>query len=168
MVQTINCRRSCRVFAREVFQSLPFAVSPGKANQAVGTIAWADAHNKADEWYASAEALRIADNVVLYQRNSGGWPKNIDMGKPFDEAERPALLAQKKETDSTIDNGATYTQLSFLARVYTKHTAGTSSRIVSERARLSASRLNIQMADGRSFIRISPDTTNTSRTTTMR
>ena len=42
------------------------------------------------------------------------------MGKPFDEAERPVLLAQKKENDSTIDNGATYTQLSFLARVYTK------------------------------------------------
>jgi PelA/Pel-15E family pectate lyase len=42
------------------------------------------------------------------------------MGKPFDESERPTLLAQKKETDSTIDNGATYTQLSFLARVYTK------------------------------------------------
>src|SRR5262249_15948504 len=40
--------------------------------------------------------------------------------KPFDEAERPVLLAQKKEIDSTIDNGATYTQLSFLARVYTK------------------------------------------------
>ena len=105
---------------RAKFFSLAVRVLTGKANQAVGTIAWADAHNKADEWYASAEALRIADNVVLYQRDSGGWPKNIDMGKPFDEAERPTLLAQKKETDSTIDNGATYTQLSFLARVYTR------------------------------------------------
>ncbi len=107
-------------FSRAKFFSRPLRVLTGKANQAVGTIAWADAQNKADEWYASAEALRIADNVVLYQRNTGGWPKNIDMGKPFDEAERPALLAQKQETDSTIDNGATYTQLSFLARVYTK------------------------------------------------
>ncbi|HEV8428844.1 MAG TPA: pectate lyase [Pyrinomonadaceae bacterium] len=108
-------------FSRAQFFSHPVRGLYGKANQAVGTIAWADAHSKADEWYASAEALRIADNVVLYQRNSGGWPKNIDMGKPFDESERPALLAQKKENDSTIDNGATYTQLSFLARVYTKH-----------------------------------------------
>ena len=107
-------------FSRAQFFNRPVRGLQGKANQAVGTIAWADAQNKADEWYASAEALRIADNVVLYQRDSGGWPKNIDMGKPFDEAERPALLAQKKEIDSTIDNGATYTQLSFLARVYTK------------------------------------------------
>jgi PelA/Pel-15E family pectate lyase len=90
----------------------------GKANQAVGTIAWADAQNKPKEWYASAEAMRIAGNVVLYQRSSGGWPKNIDMGKPISDDDRTALLAQKKETDSTIDNGATYTQLSFLARVY--------------------------------------------------
>ena len=41
------------------------------------------------------------------------------MGKPISEADRAALLKQKKDTDSTIDNGATYTQLSFLARVYT-------------------------------------------------
>lgn len=107
-------------FSRAKFFGLADRGLTGKTNQAVGTIAWADAHNKADEWYSSAEALRIADNVVLYQRESGGWPKNIDMGKPFDESERPTLLAQKKETDSTIDNGATYTQLSFLARVYTK------------------------------------------------
>jgi PelA/Pel-15E family pectate lyase len=107
-------------FSRAKFFSLSVRGLTGKANQAVGTIAWVDAQNKADEWYGSAEALRIADNVVLYQRDSGGWPKNIDMGKPFDEAERPLLLAHKKETDSTIDNGATYTQLSFLARVYTR------------------------------------------------
>jgi PelA/Pel-15E family pectate lyase len=107
-------------FSRTKFFNLSVRGLTGKANQAVGTIAWVDAQNKADEWYGSAEALRIADNVVLYQRDSGGWPKNIDMGKPFDEAERPVLLAQKKENDSTIDNGATYTQLSFLARVYTK------------------------------------------------
>ncbi len=67
----------------------------------------------------SAEALRIADNVLLYQRESGGWPKNIDMARPLDDNDRAALLRQNKNTDSTIDNGATYTQLSFLARVYT-------------------------------------------------
>ena len=68
---------------------------------------------------ASAEALRIADNFILYQRDSGGWPKNIDMAKPVSDREKAAILRQKKNNDSTIDNGATYTQLSFLARVYT-------------------------------------------------
>jgi PelA/Pel-15E family pectate lyase len=75
--------------------------------------------NRPAEWYAGADALRIADNLILYQRDSGGWPKNIDMEKPLDEKDRATLLAQKKNNDSTIDNGATYTQLSFLARVYT-------------------------------------------------
>jgi len=75
--------------------------------------------NKPDEWYASADALRIADNVVLYQRSSGGWPKNIDMAKPLTDSNKASLLRDQKKTDSTIDNGATYTQLAFLARVYT-------------------------------------------------
>ena len=35
------------------------------------------------------------------------------------DSDRASLLRQKKKNDSTIDNGATYTQLSFLARVYT-------------------------------------------------
>ena len=63
--------------------------------------------------------LRIADNMLLYQRSSGGWPKNIDMAKPLSESQRAAVLRQKNKNDSTIDNGATFTQLSFLARVYT-------------------------------------------------
>ena len=77
------------------------------------------AQNKPDEWYATAEALRIADNMLLYQRHSGGWPKNIDMAKPLSESNRASLRRQQKKTDSTIDNGATFTQLSVLARVYT-------------------------------------------------
>lgn len=106
-------------FLRERFFSRDLRGLSGKASQAVGTIAWNDAQNKPQEWYASVEALRIADNLLLYQRNSGGWPKNIDMAKPLDDNDRTALVAQRKEIDSTIDNGATFTQLSFLARVYT-------------------------------------------------
>lgn len=106
-------------FSRDRFFNRNVRILTGKARQAVGTIAWNDAQNKPAEWYASAEALRIADNLILYQRGSGGWPKNIDMAKPFDEKDRAGLLAQKKDNDSTIDNGATFTQLSFLARVYT-------------------------------------------------
>ncbi len=106
-------------FARQRFFSQAVKGLTGKANQAVGTIAWADAQNKPAEWYGSAEALRIADNLLLYQRNSGGWPKNIDMAKPLDAKDLADLAREAKEQDSTIDNGATYTQLSFLARVYT-------------------------------------------------
>jgi PelA/Pel-15E family pectate lyase len=111
--------REAAGFSRERFFSRAVRGLSGNANEAVGTIAWADAQNKPDEWYASAEALRIADNVILYQRSSGGWPKNIDMAKPLGDSGRTGLLRDQKKTDSTIDNGATYTQLSFLARVFT-------------------------------------------------
>lgn len=108
-----------KLFSRERFFSHAAHGPAADDKQEVGTIAWKDALEKADEWYASAEALRIADNVVLYQRSSGGWPKNIDMGKPLSERDRASTLRQNQNTDSTIDNGATYTQLSFLARVFT-------------------------------------------------
>ena len=80
-------------------------------------VATGQPQNEPDEWYASVEALRISDNILLYQRSSGGWPKNIDMAKPLSDSGKASLLRDQKKTDSTIDNGATYTQLSFLARV---------------------------------------------------
>jgi PelA/Pel-15E family pectate lyase len=111
--------REAAEFSREQFFSRAVRGLSGNANEAVGTIAWVDAQNRPDEWYASAEALRIADIVLLYQRRTGGWPKNIDMAKPLSESGKASLLRDRQKTDSTIDNGATYTQLSFLARVFT-------------------------------------------------
>jgi hypothetical protein len=106
-------------FSRERFFARAVQGPATELNQEVGTIAWRDAQAKADEWYASAEGLRIADNVVLYQRNSVVGPRTSIWGKPFSHRDRTAILKQKSENDSTIDNGSTYTQLSFLARVYT-------------------------------------------------
>src|SRR6185369_15792660 len=59
--------REAAEFTRERFFSRAVRRLTGNANEAVGTIAWADAQNKPDEWYASVEALRISDNLVLYQ-----------------------------------------------------------------------------------------------------
>ena len=76
------------------------------------------------EWYATAEAVRIADNVLLYQCNSGGWPKTLAFKKRYNitaiisDADRPALAALKSRTDSTIDNASTYTEIEFLARAF--------------------------------------------------
>jgi len=85
------------------------------------TVKWPDVLKRDSAWYATDEALRIADNVLLYQRDTGGWPKNIDMAATLDSGEKAMLLKQKREVDSTIDNGATYTQMRFLARVYSAH-----------------------------------------------
>ena len=97
-------------------------VCPGYAQsvvaQAAKPISWNEILKQEPSWYGEVEAIRIADNVLLYQRNTGGWPKNIDMAAALKESEAAAVSKQKQEIDSNIDNGATYTQLTFLARVY--------------------------------------------------
>lgn len=99
------------------------AASAQAADKAAPAIKWRDALKQRPEWYAGAEALRVADNLLLYQREVGGWPKNIDMAATLSDKERAELLKLKGETGNeaaaTIDNGATFTQLEYLARVYT-------------------------------------------------
>lgn len=72
---------------------------------------------QSDEWYGTDEAIRIAENVLLYQRNSGGWPKNIEMHEVLTESQKQQIAAQKNEL-SCFDNGATTTEMRFLAKVY--------------------------------------------------
>jgi len=85
---------------------------------AIAPIKWKDSLKQKPEWYASDEALRIADNVLLYQHDTGGWSKNIDMARALSEQDKAAILKLKPQFDSNIDNGATYAQLAYLARVY--------------------------------------------------
>ena len=71
------------------------------------------------EFFQSEEARRIGNQLLLYQRVTGGWPKNIDMAKPLSDKEREKVLADKqKYNDSTTDNDATTQQMNFLARLY--------------------------------------------------
>ena len=70
-------------------------------------------------FFQSKEASRIGDQILLYQRVTGGWPKNIDMAKPLSDEERTQVMGDKqKRDDSTTDNGATNMQLTYLARLY--------------------------------------------------
>ena len=78
--------------------------------QAPAPVRWAEILRQPDTWYAGQDARAIADNVLRYQRESGGWPKDIDM------ATVPAAKAPDRP-DATIDNNATTTQIRFLARI---------------------------------------------------
>jgi PelA/Pel-15E family pectate lyase len=80
-------------------------------------ITWNEILAQPPAWYASPDARRIARNVGLYQRATGGWPKNLDLTRALDRAEREKVVAAHGETDSTIDNSATTTEIRFLARV---------------------------------------------------
>ena len=70
-------------------------------------------------------SLSVAENVLLYQHANGGWAKNIDMSGEIAESDRVRIEQEKAEGGTTIDNGATYTQIRYLAQV---HTAGGEAR----------------------------------------
>ena len=101
-----------------------FTVSQtGWSQPATSSIDWDDALEQSSGWYAGNEAIRIADNVLLYQHRVGGWPKNIDMAEVLSEAEQDRIRREQAEggttfSNITIDNGATYTQMRYLATVY--------------------------------------------------
>ncbi|MEN9907539.1 MAG: hypothetical protein RLZZ540_680 [Bacteroidota bacterium] len=74
---------------------------------------------KDENWFASKEAKAVAENVLLYQRNIGGWPKNIQMQKPLSDAQKKELLALKTSTEGcTTDNSATCQEMLFLSKIY--------------------------------------------------
>jgi PelA/Pel-15E family pectate lyase len=81
-------------------------------------ISWGRCLGQRPEFYAGDEAVRIADNVLLYQRNTGGWQKGVDMARVLSEKDKAQLRKDKNRNDSILDNGATHTQMRYLVRVY--------------------------------------------------
>lgn len=72
-----------------------------------------------DDFFQTEEAIRIGENVLLYQQITGGWPKNIFIPAELNEQERAEALTQKKDVnESTIDNKATTTEITYLSRLY--------------------------------------------------
>jgi PelA/Pel-15E family pectate lyase len=69
--------------------------------------------------YKAGEVRKIADNILLFQKTSGGWPKNYDMLAILDHEQRRAVLDAKSGSDATFDNGATHSHVDFLARAFT-------------------------------------------------
>jgi PelA/Pel-15E family pectate lyase len=79
------------------------------AGTAPVTVEWDDVNDQAAQWYATPEALSVAENILYYQNDNRGWPKAIEM----------TARTAPRDGESTIDNDATTTQIDYLARVYT-------------------------------------------------
>ena len=70
-------------------------------------------------WWSSSEAIRITNNVLLYQKDCGGWSKNINMQLVLNDAQKTALKLDKpKNTEACIDNSACLYELLYLSKVY--------------------------------------------------
>lgn len=107
--------------------------------QLTGTVPRPPPHGSTDsmpldkpaEWYGAAEARRVADNIVSYQTPAGGWGKNQDRTGPprrrgqnfvivdgLAAAALPDIVSDGSRWVyvGTFDNGATITEMRFLAR----------------------------------------------------
>jgi len=89
---------------------------------------WRECQGQEAAWYETEEAIRIADNVLYYQSGIGGWYKNDgsvhpsghaateDLTEEQCEAHRESL--RKRTFPCTLDNGATHTEMRYLATVH--------------------------------------------------
>jgi PelA/Pel-15E family pectate lyase len=91
------------------------------AASGLGLVVWfaafATAHgaagrflNRPAEWFASDAAKTVAANILSYQSDLGGWPKNTDTTAKIYGGDRSKL-------DPTFDNNATTDELRFLAHM---------------------------------------------------
>lgn len=72
-----------------------------------------------DGFFATSEAARIGDNLLFYQHPSGGWPKNMQLQDELTDERRVRVEGMKRgRRYATIDNGATTTEMVYLARLY--------------------------------------------------
>ena len=70
----MNMIRYTLKFSLCLFALTIFSVARGSENPA-GSITWRQCLNQRTEFYATGRAIRIADNLLLHQRDSGGWQK---------------------------------------------------------------------------------------------
>src|SRR5829696_6268298 len=65
----------------------------------------------------------VAENMLVYQRSIGGWPKHInevkvDYEKTLTDADKTKTIADRNRKDATIDNGATTKEIRYLLKTY--------------------------------------------------
>ena len=68
--------------------------------------------------FKPTELENIGDNILLFQKNNGGWAKNYDVFAILSEAQKDTLRNNKDVLNTTFDNGTCYTQIAALAIVY--------------------------------------------------
>lgn len=68
------------------------------------------------EWYATDEAVSIADTLVAVQKLNGGWMKNYEYHQLT--ANQLKTFKATRNDESCLDNWATSQEMKFLARVW--------------------------------------------------
>lgn len=70
------------------------------------------------QWFGTNDAIAVADNVLLFQKNIGGWPKNFQPQRFTLEDKKKFELEKDDPIGATIDNGATTQEMIYLSKVF--------------------------------------------------
>jgi PelA/Pel-15E family pectate lyase len=68
--------------------------------------------------YRPDQVHEIVVNILLFQRENGGWPKDYDMLAVLTPEQKAAVLVTRSRTDTSFDNGNLHSQISYLARAF--------------------------------------------------
>ncbi len=71
--------------------------------------------------YKANELIAIANNILLFQKNNGGWPKNYDMQAILTAEQMDTLISAKAAVNTTFDNRTTYSHIACLSKIYFIH-----------------------------------------------
>lgn len=99
------------LYARR-FLRLLLALLFGPGFLAAGTH---DYLKKPPDWFATDEAKTVAANVLSWQSDYGGWPKNFDLTAKAFAGEKVDLVGELKPI---FDNDATTDEARFMARMF--------------------------------------------------
>lgn len=69
--------------------------------------------------YAPQQVREIAANILLFQRDNGGWPKDYDMLAVLNEAQKKIIRDTHANEDTSFDNHCVHPQVDYLARAFT-------------------------------------------------
>ena len=138
MLKTINRTSSCpkTLLLLAILFMSSFSYARTKPDNKECRIDINDFYNSKHHWYDIYEAKnvinpepnqpcckptqikQIADNILLYQRDNGGWPKNYDMQAILTKEQKEKVIAAKPVPYTTFDNYTTYTHIKHLAKAY--------------------------------------------------
>jgi len=79
---------------------------------------WQDRHGKDYARFDPRQVAEIADNLLLYQRDTGGWVENRDPARVLDAREKAAIAAEKGHAGASFDNRNIYSQVEYLAAAF--------------------------------------------------
>jgi PelA/Pel-15E family pectate lyase len=78
-------------------------------------------NTQSEAWHGGGESLRVAENLLVYQRDSGGWaqwanpPQYVAVLADMIRAQQ---IAQKGANDASLDNNNMIAEMRFLVRMY--------------------------------------------------